>query len=228
MEVIGHIHTPFPDKFSVPRQPGLAPSVTATITLCGDYDHQASIAGIQAHSHLWLMFQFHQNAAAGWKAKVRPPRLGGNKSIGVFASRSPFRPNQLGLSVVQLLDVIERPQVQFVVAGADLVDGTPLVDIKPYVPYVDCVPEAVSEWAGEAPQPLNVVFSPLAQQQLLNYLPQQPKLQQVIIEVLQQDPRPAYHRLKDQDKSYGSRLYDYDLQWRVAGTSLIVEEIRHC
>lgn len=226
MQPIAIIHTPFPEKFSIPRQPGLAPSVKARIELTGDYDHAASIKGIEQHSHLWLLFQFHQHNHKQWQEQVRPPRLGGNQSVGVFATRSPFRPNNLGLSVVKLLAVETTPSVRLVVGGTDLLDQTPIVDIKPYVPYVDCITDANSDFARNKPQRLNVCFTQQAQQQLLKLQQQPPELKAVITEVLSQDPRPAYHKQQQQPRQYASKLFDYDIHWQVEGDQLVVEEIR--
>ncbi|RUO77281.1 tRNA (N6-threonylcarbamoyladenosine(37)-N6)-methyltransferase TrmO [Idiomarina seosinensis] len=226
MHPIAIVHSPFPEKFSIPRQPGLAPAVTSTIVLTGDYDHQASIEGIEQHSHLWLVFEFHQHSSNQWKEKVRPPRLGGNKSVGVFATRSPFRPNNLGLSVVKLVAVKRSPTVELVVAGADLLDQTPIIDIKPYVPYVDCINSASSEFAGSQPEFLTVAYSERAAKQLDRYLPQTPELKQVIDQVLRQDPRPAYHKHSNHSRQYGSRLFNYDIRWVVNDKSLMVEEIK--
>lgn len=228
MTPVAVIKTPFPDKFSVPRQPGLAPSVQSIVELQGDYDHQASIQGLEQHSHLWLLFQFDRHKHNEWKAQVRPPRLGGNQTIGVFATRSPYRPNGIGLSVVKLEGIkqLANGTVQLVVSGADLVDQTPIVDIKPYIPYVDCITEAQSQLANEQPTTLMVSFSDRAKQQLAEVEAPVTNLAQVIEEVLAQDPRPAYHRDKQQDRQYASRLYQLDLLWRVHGSELIVEEIR--
>ncbi|WP_404402467.1 tRNA (N6-threonylcarbamoyladenosine(37)-N6)-methyltransferase TrmO [Idiomarina seosinensis] len=225
MQPIAIIHTPFPEKFSIPRQPGLAPSVRATIELTGDYNHNASIKGIEQHSHLWLLFQFHQHVDKQWQEQVRPPRLGGNQSLGVFATRSPFRPNNLGLSVVKLLAVESEPNTRLVVSGTDLLDKTPIVDIKPYVPYVDCINEASSDFAGTKPAQLQVIFAPQAKQQLQQFCRQVPELEAVIREVLSQDPRPAYQKQQPQ-RQYASKLFDYDIHWHVEDQQLIVEEIR--
>ncbi|RUO44754.1 tRNA (N6-threonylcarbamoyladenosine(37)-N6)-methyltransferase TrmO [Idiomarina aquatica] len=225
LQPIALIRTPFPDKFSIPRQPGLAPSVTARIEFTGDFDHLASIQGIEQHSHLWLLFEFNQHRDHGWRERVRPPRLGGNKSIGVFATRSPFRPNNIGLSVVKLVEVVREPEVALVVAGADLLDQTPIMDIKPYVPYVDCLPDARSEFAQAKPAPLSVHFTDQARLQLSEHQQLRPELGAVLVEVLSQDPRPAYHASKNPDKRYASRLYDLDVHWHVRDQQLWVTAI---
>lgn len=227
MTPIAVIYTPFADKFSVPRQPGLAPAIKSRIQLTGDYHHAESIRGIEQHSHLWLLFEFNQNPRSEWKERVRPPRLGGNDSVGVFATRSPFRPNGLGLSVVKLEQVLQSADghVELLVSGADLVTATPIVDIKPYIPYVDSVTDAYSELAAQPPIPLTVSFSPQAKQQLTVQQQQIPELADAIRQVLSQDPRPAYHKKKQTQRRYVSRLYHLELHWQVNGQQLMVEEI---
>lgn len=231
MQPIAIIQTPFTDKFSIPRQPGLAPSVLSTISLQGDFDHAASIEGIQQFSHLWLIFEFNQHREHAWRERVRPPRLGGNKQMGVFATRSPFRPNNLGMSVVKLVEVIDTPQIQLVVSGADLLDQTPIFDIKPYVPYVDAITDATSAFASSAPNALEVRFDEQAKA-FLDTLSRShdagryPNLSQVIVEVLRQDPRPAYHAIKQPNRRYVSQLYDLELVWQVTEHCLTITEIR--
>ena len=232
VQPIALITSPFTDKFSIPRQPGLAPSVISTVSFVGDFDHAASIEGIQQYSHLWLIFEFNQHRSHQWRERVRPPRLGGNKQLGVFATRSPFRPNNLGMSVVKLVDVVVKPQVKLVVSGADLLDQTPIVDIKPYVPYVDAIPEASSAFAGDEPNQLEVCFSATAEAFIDELTSNAAKsehyqnLRQVIIEVLRQDPRPAYHASKQPERHYVSQLYELELNWYVTGQCLTITEIR--
>ncbi|MBL73294.1 MAG: tRNA (N6-threonylcarbamoyladenosine(37)-N6)-methyltransferase TrmO [Idiomarinaceae bacterium] len=229
-QTIAHIHTPFPEKFSVPRQPGLATHVQGIIKPCGDYDYPAAFSGIEQHSHLWLMFQFHHNKDSQWQAQVRPPRLGGNQKVGVFATRSPFRPNNIGLSAVKLLAVNNEPYFHLVVAGADLVDGTPLIDIKPYIPYCDKIDDASSSLAPEAPSASLAVFfardaAHFIKQQKKTY----PQLESLIVELLSFDVRPAYKKNKTDNKTYASRLYDLDIKWRVVDNEVTVEKIvRYC
>lgn len=233
MQPIALITSPFTDKFSIPRQPGLAPSVISTVSFVGDFDHAASIEGIQQYSHLWLIFEFNQHRSHPWRERVRPPRLGGNKQLGVFATRSPFRPNNLGMSVVKLVDVIIKPQVQLIVSGADLLDQTPIMDIKPYVPYADAIPEASSAFAGDEPNQLEVCFSATAETFIDKLTSNATKseryhnLRQVILEILRQDPRPAYHATKQPDRCYVSQLYDLELEWQVSGQCLTITAIRH-
>lgn len=221
---IAIIRTPFPEKFSVPRQPGLVPAALAEVELIGDYQHTQAIQGIEQFSHLWLTFEFHQHSS--WQERVRPPRLGGNEQLGVFATRSPFRPNQLGLSVVELVAVNTTPKVVLTVRGADLVDNTPIVDIKPYIPYVDAITDARAGYAQQKPeQNLEVQFSKASQDKLRAEASQSPQLKTLITEVLRQDPRPAYHKEQPEPRSYGTTLLHYNIRWYVQQNTVFVEEI---
>ena len=161
LQPIGFIHSPYLQKFAVPRQPGLAPSVVSKITFIPPYCDPEAFKGLQGFSHIHLLFIFDKAPYAEFKATVRPPRLGGNKRVGVFASRSPFRPSRIGLSVVKLEKVgEENGRAYLEVSGADLVDGTPIIDIKPYIPFVDAHPEAEGGFASEPPRIKEVVFLP--------------------------------------------------------------------
>lgn len=211
LATIGRVHSCYQEKFAVPRQPGLAPSAFATLELLPPYNQPEAVEGLEAYSHLWLTFVFHEHLGQGWKPRVRPPRLGGNQKIGVFATRSTFRPNGLGLSVVKLEGVDTHQGVRLHLSGIDLIDGTPVVDIKPYLPWADSLPEAQAAWAPEPPQPLPVTFSALALQQLAA-APNGQALQQLIQEVLAQDPRPAYQRAAS-DRVYGVRLAGFNVKF---------------
>lgn len=217
IETIGKIHSPYRQKFAIPRQPGLVTAATAQIELTGTYGQPDATRGLRGFSHIWVSFLFHQNLAQGWQPLVRPPRLGGNDKVGVFASRSTFRPNGMGLSVVRLLDIDYRQGSTFLqVQGGDWVDGTPVIDIKPYLPYVDAVQEAEGGYAQSAPEAtMQVHFAATAQAQLQRLTPQYPQLERLIEQVLQQDPRPAYHKGKSSDKVYGMQLFDLNIQWQV-------------
>lgn len=211
LETLGIMHSCYQEKFAVPRQPGLAPSALATLELLPPYNQAEFVEGLEGFSHLWLSFIFHQNLAQGWKPKVRPPRLGGNKKVGVFASRSTFRPNALGLSVVKLEGIDLNEGVKLHVSGADLIDGTPVVDIKPYIPWVDSQVEASAAWVAAPPELLTVSFKNKAELQLAAH-PQGKQLKQLIIEVLAQNPRPAYQKI-DTQRIYGVKLADLNVQF---------------
>lgn len=186
MEPIAHIRSPFAEKFGVPRQSGLAPHTCARVEFTPAYRHPDFVRGLSGFSHIWLIWGFHCNAAAEVRATVRPPRLGGNTRLGVFATRSPFRPNGLGLSAVRLLAVEEGPALS--IAGADMVDGTPVYDIKPYIPYADSIPGAQGAYAATAPTgSLRAVELPaeLPPGLTADWLA-------ALREILLQDPRPAY------------------------------------
>ncbi|MFP4263532.1 MAG: tRNA (N6-threonylcarbamoyladenosine(37)-N6)-methyltransferase TrmO [Halomonas sp.] len=208
---IGVIESDFPDKFGVPRQPGLAPSARATLRLLPPYDDPLAVRGLEAFSHLWLTFRFHASPER-WTPLVRPPRLGGNRKVGVFASRSTHRPNRLGLSLVELLAVELGDGVRLSLAGTDLVSGTPVLDIKPYLPWAEARPEARAGFAPEAPRRLAVRFGPEAEAALAARK-DAASLRALISEVLAQDPRPAYRR-GDAARTYGVRLRDVDVRFR--------------
>lgn len=213
VEAIGHVRTCFPEKFGVPRQGLLAPSAKGTLVMRSDYADPDNFAGLGECSHLWLTFVFHHNQAQGWKSKVRPPRLGGNEKRGVFATRSPFRPNALGLSVVAFEGLeIDDHGVRLALSGVDLVDGTPVLDIKPYVPYCDAVSGAHNAMAVTAPRFVVVAFSEPAKADLRALGGAAASWQQLVVDVLQQDPRPAYQR-HDAERVYKMSLSDRTLSW---------------
>jgi tRNA (adenine37-N6)-methyltransferase len=215
--VIGIIHSCFTEKFGIPRQPGLAPLARATLELLPPYSDPAAVEGLESCSHIWLQFVFHANTREQWKPKVKPPRLGGNKSLGVFATRSPIRPAPIGLSVVTLESIeIRDGKVLLNLAGVDLLDGTPVLDIKPYVPYVDKVEDAVNSFAPKAPNIIPVTIDPAPLIFCANYQQQTGvALAELITQLLQQDPRPQYQR-PDAERIYGMKLLDLDLRWRYA------------
>ncbi len=213
--VIGIIHSCFKEKFGIPRQPGLAPLAKAQLELLSPYNDPAAVEGLEKVSHLWIQFVFHANESNGWKPKVRPPRLGGNQSLGVFATRSPNRPSPIGLSVVKL-DSIEAQNGKVILhlSGVDLLDGTPVLDIKPYVPYVDQVSEAVNSIAADAPKKIDVFVPDHLQKMCTEYqMCTEIPLLQLITQILQQDPKPAYQEPKE-EKIYGMTLVDLNIQWR--------------
>ena len=224
---IATIRSPYQEKFAAPRQPGLAPSVRAQVELLGEYASAEAVRGLEGFSHIWLIFLFHQTYGLGWKPTVRPPRLGGNQRVGVFACRSPFRPNPIGLSAVKLLSIsCEAGRVILEVQGADLIDGTPILDIKPYLPYTDGIVAATGGFAERAPTAsLQVEFTASASEQLQSFLVKSPELETIIRETLALDPRPAYQRDKNDGREYGVLLDRYNLRWRVSGATLVVMSI---
>ncbi len=224
---IGIIQSCFSEKFGIPRQPGLVREARASLQLLPPCDRPETVEGLEAFSHLWIVFVFHATAAQSWKPTVRPPRLGGNRRVGVFASRTMFRPNPIGLSVVELeaITFVQGSPVLHL-AGVDLLDGTPVLDIKPYIPYSDSLPEARAGYAVEPPrQQLMVSFTPEVQQQCRQLSKQYPDLQTLIHKLLQLDPRPAYRKNSSVTKEYGMRLYDFDVKWVVEGVQITVTAI---
>lgn len=207
----------FADKFGVPRQPGLTRYARADLVIQPPYDREDAFRGLETASHLWLVFQFHEAVRAEWRPVVRPPRLGGNQKMGVFASRSPFRPNSLGLSVVRNEGLMrEKGRLILRISDHDLIDGTPILDIKPYLPFADSVPEASLGWAGAAPvEKLEVVFLPEAEAQLGDLSPETyPDLKLLIEDVVSYDPRPSFRRGRDEARIYGAHLYDLNVRFR--------------
>ena len=209
-EPIGVMHSCFAEKFAIPRQPQLAPAARGVLELFAPYDKPEAVAGLEGVSHLWLLFVFHAAASGEQHMRVRPPRLGGNKRIGVFASRSTHRPNPIGQSVVRL-DGIEPGRL--LLSGLDLLDGTPILDIKPYVPYADALGDARNSLAESAPPQLPVEWSVTALQQAREQAQrlQQP-VQELIEQCLAQDPKPAYQR-PDVNREYGVRFWDINVRW---------------
>lgn len=217
LQPIAIIHSPYKENFSVPRQPNLVQDGTGIVELLAPYNQPEAVRGLEEFSHLWLIFQFDKNPVGKWQPTVRPPRLGGNQHVGVFASRSPFRPNSLGLSKVELRQVeISHGKILLHLGAVDLVDGTPIYDIKPYIAYADSEPLAKSSFAQEKPQiKLTVSFSSEAKTQLEKFSKIYPQFARFITEVIQQDPRPAYQQGKPTEREYGILLYKYNVRWRI-------------
>lgn len=212
---IGVLHSCFREKFGIPRQPGLVPAARATLELLPPYDQLEAVRGLEGFSHLWLVFVFHGVPAGRWRPTVRPPRLGGNQRLGVFATRSTFRPNPIGLSVVELESIaVRQGRVTLYLKGVDVLDGTPVLDIKPYLPYADCIPTATGGFASTAPALLPTVdFSPTAAVFCAAW--PDGDLRELIIQILQQDPRPAYERNDSTPQRYGMKLYNCDVRWEM-------------
>lgn len=220
MKIIGHIHTDFPTKFGIPRQSGLVEELKATITFEPEYRNPEAFRGLEEFSHIWLLWKFSKSEKTNWSATVKPPRLGGKKRMGVFATRSPYRPNDIGLSSVKLekIEFDEKLGPVLTVAGADLMDGTPIYDIKPYIAYADSHPEASEGFAGAVKGKELVVEFP---KELLEIYPEEKR--KAIVAVLKQDPRPAYDT--DETRVYGVEFAGFDVRFTVEGECLKVKEL---
>jgi tRNA-Thr(GGU) m(6)t(6)A37 methyltransferase TsaA len=216
MKPIAYIHTCYDEKFAVPRQSGIVDEAWGELCFEPEFRTPDAIRGLEGFSHLWLVFIFHQTPEGQWKPTVRPPRLGGNERVGVFASRSPFRPNPIGLSVVRLDSIdLDHPKGPILhLRGVDLVDGTPILDIKPYIPYTDSISDASAGFAPSAPPQLNVRWSNQSDTAL------SPDTRSVIESSLAIDPRPAYHQ--DAQREYGCSICGYNLRWTVENDTLTI------
>ncbi|MFY8275051.1 tRNA (N6-threonylcarbamoyladenosine(37)-N6)-methyltransferase TrmO [Pseudoalteromonas sp. SSDWG2] len=223
---IGHIRSPYKQKFAIPRQPRLVDSAKAQLILDEPFNNEEFVRGIEEFSHIWVLFRFHETADKGYSALVRPPRLGGNARKGVFATRATFRPNAIGMSAVELLKVeCKGAKVVLHLGGVDLLDGTPVIDIKPYLPYSDAMLDASAGFADTRPHTqMTVDFSEQALQ-FIAATDAQLELKKFITQVLQQDPRPAYKKNKAGMQSYGMTLYNYNIRWHVDGQHNHVEQI---
>ena len=220
IQVIARMKSDFATKFGIPRQSGLVQELRSTIIFEPEYRNEDALRGLEGFSHLWIIWQFSEAVRSGWSPTVRPPRLGGNTRLGVFATRSPFRPNNLGLSCVQLLGVEKTAEYSTVihVAGADLMDGTPIFDIKPYIPYADCQPEATGGFTDTAGEYLLEVNCPAP---LLEKLPEDKR--EAAKAVLSHDPRPSYQRKPG--RVYGISFAGYDIRFTVEDDKLTVIEV---
>ncbi len=220
LKVIAHIHTAFPTKFGIPRQSGLVEELRGEIVFTPEYRNPDALRGLEDFSHIWLVWQFSGAVRESWSPTVRPPRLGGNTRVGVFATRSPFRPNPLGLSSVKLEAIEQRPDVGpvLIVRGADLMDGTPIYDIKPYIPYADCHPDAAEGFTGQTrTHHLEVVLPGDAWQTV-------PKADRAALQgVLASDPRPSYQH--DPQRVYGMEFAGLEVHFTVDGAQLTVRDI---
>ena len=223
LKVIAHIRTAFPTKFGIPRQSGLVDSLRGEVIFTPEYRCADAVRGLEDFSHIWLVWQFSGAVREGWSPTVRPPRLGGNTRMGVFATRSPFRPNPLGLSSVRLEAIEHRPDVGpvLIVRGADLMDGTPIYDIKPYIPYADCHPDAAAGFTAQTrSHHLNMVCGDALWAKV-------PADQQAALRgVLENDPRPSYQH--DPERVYGMEFGGLEVHFKVDGETLTVTGIDHC
>ncbi len=220
LKVIARVRNDFPTKFGLPRQSGLVQEIRATIVFEGEYRNPDALRGLEEFSHIWLLWGFHQNHKQGWSATVRPPRLGGNRREGVFATRSPFRPNPIGLSSVQVeaIEHTEKHGTVIHVLGADMADGTPIYDIKPYIPHVDCHPEASAGFAGRVKDyALEVDFPEDLRKKI------DPQKREALIGALSGDPRPSYQN--NPERVYGFAFAGKDVRFKVDGGTLTVVEI---
>ena len=220
MKVIAHIHSDFPTKFGIPRQSGLVESLKAKIVFEPEYRNSDALRGMEEYSHLWLIWEFSEAKRDTWSPTVRPPRLGGNKRMGVFATRSPYRPNPIGLSCVKLetIDFTAENGPVIIVSGADLLDGTPIYDIKPYLPFADSRPDAIGGFADTVKgDQLQVQCS----EEMMLQIPKQHR--QAVIDILAQDPRPHYQQ--DPTRIYGMEYANMEIKFRVEDTTLVVCEI---
>ena len=220
MRVIAHIHTDFPTKFGIPRQSGLVGALEGIVVFEPQFRSEGALRGLETYSHVWLLWVFSRALREGWSPTVRPPRLGGNKRMGVFATRSPFRPNAIGLSAVRLVGVeqTERFGAVLRVAGVDLMDNTPILDVKPYLPFADAVADASGGFSAGAQEGLLAVECP---PQLLELVP--PDRRQALLGVLANDPRPSYQ--DDPERLYGFCFAGLEIKFTVADGKAVVRRI---
>jgi tRNA-Thr(GGU) m(6)t(6)A37 methyltransferase TsaA len=222
---IGIIRSCYTGRFGIPRQPGLVTAATAQLELFPAYGRDEAFAGLAGFSHVWVVFVFHDCLGTAWKPTVRPPRLGGRRKVGVFASRAPYRPNPIGLSAVELIGLERRNgRLCLRMRGADLLDGTPVLDIKPYLPYADALADAKAGYAPDPPgKDWRVELAPRAREQLMEADPRgELDLSRLIRQVLRQDPRPGYMDRYPERTDFGMRLYGLEVRWRIAGDHLLV------
>lgn len=224
---IAYIKSPYKQKFAIPRQPGLVKAAVGEIIFSADYADPNCLRELDQFSHLWLLFSFHETANKGWTPTVQPPRLGGSEKVGVFASRSTFRPNSIGMSVVENLGWQQQgKKLVLRVGGIDLLHKTPIIDIKPYIPYADSLPDARAGYADDAPDNnRKVEFTEMAARQLDDLENDYPGLEELVIGVLSQDPRPAWRKKTPDGKQYGMSLYDLNIKWRVGDNIMNVVNI---
>ncbi len=228
LEPIGTIESCFKEKFGIPRQPGLVPAAQAVLVLHPPYNTPEAVTGLEAFSHIWLIYIFHAIESGKWRPTVRPPRLGGNKRIGVFATRSNFRPNPLGISAVKLEKIVrDGARTRLELSGVDLLEGTPVLDIKPYLPYTDTISGAKGGFAETAPEAgLTIEFTAEAMaacKQLESGAA--PGIKLLIKQMLALDPRPAYTGESNPDRVYGFRILNVDVKWKVAAGQAVVTDV---
>mgnify|MGYP001002241205 FL=1 len=229
LTAVGHIQSPYKQKFAIPRQPRLVPEAKAKLVFSSDFNREEFVRGLDEFSHIWLLFRFHETADKGYSAMVRPPRLGGNERKGVFATRATFRPNAIGMSAVKLEGIdYKNGQLNLLLSGIDLLDGTPILDIKPYLPYSDAMIDATAGFADTRPETdMSVEFTDEALA-FIEKQTEQPELKAFISNVLKQDPRPAYKKQRESEQSYGMTLYDFNIRWHVRDNHNTVTRIEKC
>lgn len=221
MKILGHIHSEFPEKFGIPRQSGIVKDLKATISFEPEYQNPDAFRGLEGFSHIWVLWLFSKAMRENWSPTVRPPRLGGNERMGVFATRSPYRPNPIGLSCVQLesVEFTEKGGPILHILGGDFLDGTPVLDIKPYLAYVESHPDALGGFALQSTEPILQVKIPPA---FLALVPEEKR--QALISVLAQDPRPAYQN--DPERIYGLSFAGLEIRFTVNGHTLSVQSVK--
>ncbi len=227
---IAVVHSPYKEKFGIPRQPGLCPSIPGSIEMLSPFNNIDAFRGLEDSSHIWILFIFHHNTIEKWQPLVRPPKLGGKVRKGVFATRSPYRPNRIGQSVVKLEGIDTNEQkIILRISGHDLLDGTPVIDLKPYIPYSDQIKTAKSNYCS-LPDGQNhtVNFSQQALDQCYQWNQQNTgDLKLILSEMLAQDPRPGYHHATQPDRNYGFRLFDFDIKFSSNNNQFTVKNITH-
>ncbi len=217
MKIIAHIQTDFPTKFGVPRQSGLIKSVTGRIIFEKDYQDADAFRGLEEFSHIWVLWEFSKAKNKKWSPTVRPPMLGGNKRMGVFATRSPYRPNSIGMSALRLekIEYSEKSGPVLIVSGCDMINGTPIFDIKPYLAYADSIPDATGGFTVNlTDRTLDVEVN----QGTLGIIPKE--IQETILEILKSDPRPSYQN--DEDRVYGFQFGEFEIKFKVNGKKLTI------
>ena len=234
-EAIGIAKTPFTQRFGIPRQPGLVPEAKGVLKINGHPDFQYALKRLEEFSHIWIVFVFHAHGGNKWKPTIRPPRLGGKEKVGVLSSRSPHRPNPIGLSVVELekIDFDAKGGPEIHVRGIDLLDGTPILDLKPYLPYADSVPEANSGWAHEEIKKTQVFFEPFALKKITEIEKSEcPDLKKLVEQLLTIDPRPGFQRRElppeaehSQGKDFGLLVKCYDIKWKIEDHQFVVYDL---
>ena len=225
---IGKVNSPYKQKFVIPRQANLADAAIGIIELNKDFTDFDCLRGIDQFTHLWIVYFLHETASQGWAPTVQPPRLGGKKKVGVFSSRAAFRPNPIGISAVKYIEHFKKDRsIHIKISGMDLLDGTPVLDIKPYIPYADSIPTAGGGYASEKPkQVLIVEFSDSAEKKLSAFEAERENLRSLITQVLSLDPRPAWEINTLDQRQYGATIFDINIKFQIHGEAVLVTELQ--